>query len=93
LAKKEKKAKSEPKQKRLPGTEDAAIAELETAAEAYAEGRDERMALLKDEVEMKNSLLKLMHKYGKKTYNHAGIEIEVVSKDEMVRVKVQKDEE
>ena len=48
------------KQGRLPGTEDAAIQELEDAADEYMEARDKRLAHLKREVEKKGTILGIM---------------------------------
>jgi len=45
----------------LPGLEVPTIPAITEAAEKYAEKRDARMALLKEEVELKNKLIVLMH--------------------------------
>jgi hypothetical protein len=82
-----------PKQDRLPGTEDAAIAELESAAESYAETRDERVALLAEEVEQKASLLMLMKKHHKEHYEHNGVIVDIVHEDETVKVRITKKKE
>lgn len=82
-----------PKQKRLPAMEDAAIEELEDAAERYAGIRDKRMALTEQEVDCQELLLTLMKRNGKKHYKRDGIECTVVAKEEKVRVKIKKDEE
>lgn len=82
----------EPRQPRLPGTEDEAIQELETAAEEYADKRDQRQALLADEVSLKGELLHLMKKHGKEHYSHQGIEITVTHEEESVKVKIRKPE-
>jgi hypothetical protein len=81
------------KQKRLPGVEDPEIEELVSAAESYAEIRDQRMALTPQETELKGELLKLMHKYKRKTYKHNGIEINVVTEEETVRVRVKHEDD
>jgi hypothetical protein len=80
-----------PRQARLPAVDDPEIEELEAAAEEYVEVRDRRMALTVDEVELKETLLSLMHKHSKQKYVHDGIEIRVVAKDETVKVKIAKD--
>jgi hypothetical protein len=82
-----------PKNPRLPGMEDAAIEELESAAEEYAEIRDQRMALTPEETRTKNNVLGLMKKHHKETYFHAGIEIELIHEQETVKVRVKKPEE
>jgi hypothetical protein len=55
--------------------QDTAIKPLEDIAAAYADVRDQRMALNKDEHDLKQAALKLMKKYGKVIYRHEGIEI------------------
>lgn len=87
------KAPKPKRQPNLPGMEDNKIAELEAAALEYADGRDERMEMTKREVELKTLLLGLMRKHGKKTYKCGEIEIRVVPKDEMVKVKIHKPKE
>jgi hypothetical protein len=87
------KGKGKPRQQRLPGTDDNKIADLEAAAENYAEVRDERMALLKQEVDLQESLLKLMKKHDRVSYRRDGIKITVVEKSEKVRVRVSHGEE
>ncbi len=82
-----------PKQGRLPAMDDPAIEELESAAEAYVEVRDRRMALTESEVELKDKLLTMMDANGKVVYHRDGIEIRVVPKDRTVKVKVKKDED
>ena len=81
---------SKPKQARLKGMEDPAIAGLEAAAEEYVDIRDQRQALTKEEVELKGKLLKIMHDNGKKTYNHGGVSVQVVVEKEKVRVRIAK---
>ena len=90
MAKKDAARKPKPKQIDLPGTEDAAIKPLEDAAAAYAEIRDQRIALNVDEAKLKTKLLALMHKYGKATYTRNGITITVIPEGESVKVKVRK---
>jgi hypothetical protein len=70
--------------------QDTAIKPLEDIAAAYADVRDQRMALNKDEHDLKQAALKLMKKYGKVIYRHEGIEIRVVPGEEDVKVKVRK---
>jgi hypothetical protein len=80
-----------PRQARLPQMEDAAIEELETIAENYREALDARMEALKEEVELKDDLLKAMKKHGKEKYFHAGVSIEVVNSKDKVKVRINKD--
>lgn len=82
-----------PKQERLPGMEDTAIEEIEEKARSYAHIRDNRMALLKQEVDLKELLLTLMKRHGKTEYHRDGIEITIVQKAEKVRVRLSEDGE
>lgn len=75
-------------QNELPGMEDRKLKDLHDAALEYAEIRDQRMALSAQEVELKTSLLALMHKYKKESYVYDGIEINIVHEEETVKVKV-----
>jgi hypothetical protein len=88
--KKDAKPRGRPRQQDLPGTEDRAIKPLEDVAAAYADVRDRRMVLNKEEHELKVHALKLMHKYGKTIYRRDGIEIRIVESDEDVKVKILK---
>lgn len=81
------------KTKRLPGLEDSEIEELEDSAREYANLRDDRMNLLKQEVAMKDSLLALMKKHSKRLYKHDGVEVKIVHEEETVRVKILKEKE
>jgi hypothetical protein len=56
------------RQQEIPGTERKAIAEIDSAAEAYIEVRDERMVLTKQEVEKKGELMDAMRKHKLDTY-------------------------
>jgi len=75
---------------RLPGTEDAAIAEIEKAAEAYEDVRDERMRLTGEEVEKKEKLLEAMDKHEKTEYIFNDHKVEVVEEPGTRTVKVKK---
>lgn len=95
---KPKSAKPKAKRKRprpaaLPGMEDHGIQPLDDVAQRYAEIRDERMELTKEEIELKAQARKLMHKYEKNIYRHNGIEIRLVQGEEDVKVKVRKVED
>jgi hypothetical protein len=80
-----------PKQMRIPGTEDARIDALEDKAEEYADIRDQRIALIAPEVELKKELLALMKANKKEHYKRDGIEVNVVHEKENVRVRIKKD--
>lgn len=78
------------KQQSLPGMEDTAIPEIENAAEAYAEIRDRRMALTKQETEARDTVLSAMKKHGKRTYRHGEIDAEITVEQEKLKVKIHK---
>jgi len=82
-----------PRQQRMPGTEDAAITELEDLAQEYVELRDERMKILAQEVEKKGQMLAAMKKHKRTTYNREGIEIEIESIGEKLKVHIRKEKD
>ena len=82
-----------PRQARLPGVEDPEIEELESAAEEYADVRDRRMALTKEEVRLQGELLTTMKKYDKTSYVHDGYDLKLVAEKEKVKVKIAKDKD
>jgi hypothetical protein len=82
--------KRRPRQQDLPGTEDRAIKALEDIAASYADWRDRRMELTREEKELKSHVLRLMHKHGKTIYRHDGIEIRLVEGEEDVKVRIKK---
>src|SRR5947207_4768579 len=78
------------RQKRLPGMADAKLEALHSAALDYAEIRDKRQELTKQEVELKGSLLTLMHKHKREHYEYNGVTIDLVAEQETVKVRVAK---
>ena len=82
--------KPRPRDQRLPGTEDTVIQEIENAAESYAAARDERMELTKVEVERKSAIMATMKRHGKRHYKRDGIESDIVTESESVKVKIHK---
>jgi hypothetical protein len=88
--KKKQSAKKKGRQERLPGMKDAKLEALHNAALSYAEIRDQRQALTKQEVELKGSLLTLMHKHKKDHYEYNGVTIDLVAEQETVKVRVAK---
>jgi len=76
------------KQADLPGMENRAIEELESAARRYAAIRDKRMALNEAEVKLKDLLLGLLKKHDKREYQRDGIRIWIKVEEETVKVKV-----
>ena len=83
-----KEAKKGARQQRLPEMEDNRISALEDLALSYAEVRDERMGLSKQEVELKGKLLDLMKAQKKEHYHRGNIKIDIVHEKENVKVKV-----
>ncbi len=79
--------------KRLPGMEDHHLPDLEEAALNYARVRDERMAMLKRELDLKDVLHTLMKRHSKTLYRVEEMEIKVVARDETVKVKLLKDKD
>jgi hypothetical protein len=85
--------KKAPRQKTFEVMEDAMIKEIEDAAQDYAEVRDNRMKLTLKEAELKEELHAAMKKHKKAKYFRAGIEVEVVSVEETVKVRIAKKED
>ena len=81
-----------PKQKSLDGMQDRAIDELEDLAVEYAQKRDARMAVGKEEVQLKEKILSIMDKGKREKYVHEAVEITVIAEKRKVRVKIHKDE-
>lgn len=82
-----------PKQTDLPGMENRHLEDLEEAARNYAGVRDRRMALTRQETDLKDVLLTLMKRHAKVIYRVAEMEIKIVAKDETVKVKMLEDED
>jgi hypothetical protein len=87
------KAKKLPRQQGLPGVIDGKIASIESLALDYVELRDERMAIGKQEIELKESLIAAMHKAGKTEYKRAGISVKLIVEEEGVKVRVKDEDE
>lgn len=68
----------------------AGIPELEAAAEAYADIRDQRIALNRDEANLKTDVLRLMHEHHKTVYQRGNVTITIVQEEETVKVRVRK---
>lgn len=82
-----------PRQRSIPGIEDARIAAIEKRAWDYAELRDQRLALLESEVEVKKKLIEAMHKAGKEEYKRNGITVQLTVEKEGVKVRLKSEEE
>ena len=80
----------QPRAQHLPGMEDRAIQPLEQIAAAYADIRDQRIALNREDVGLKKSALRLMKKFGKVVYHRDGIEIRIVPGEDDIKVKIRK---
>lgn len=80
--------KRKPKQQDLPGMEDRALKPLENLAEQYADVRDQRMELTRQETQMSSDLLAMMKKYEKLEYHHGEVHIWVKTIEEKVKVKI-----
>ena len=80
-------ASTKGKQLRIPGTVNN-IEELDALALQYAAVRDERMALGKQEGDLKDKVHACMNAHKLKTYKYGEITIELVPVDEDVKVKV-----
>ena len=79
-----------PRTAALPGLEDHGIKSLDDIAAAYADIRDQRMDLTRQEVDLKARAMKLMKKYERTTYTHNRIEITIEPGEESIKVKVPK---
>ena len=82
------KAKPAPRERTLPGMEDRANKVLEGIAIEYAEIRDQRMALNKDEATLKQRALGELKRLGRQGYHRNGIDISIVPGEETLRVRV-----
>lgn len=78
---------------RLPGMEDAQIESLETLAESYKKVQKRRLKALAEEVKLKDELMTEMKANKKRHYKYGGLEIEIVTTKEKVRVKTAKEDE
>ncbi len=77
-------------QKRLPGVE-GAIPELEQLGYEYASLRDQRMELLKQEVELKRKSLEAMKRHHLTEYKYQDLSMKIVPGEEKLKVTVEKD--
>lgn len=85
--------KRSPRQTSLPGMQDAKIAAIESVALDYDDIKKQRMELSKQESDLKQSLITLMHKAKKKQYIRNGISVILVVEEETVKVKVKSDDD
>jgi hypothetical protein len=78
------------RQKDLPGMTDRKIKDLHEKAEEYADVRDQRQALTPKEVALKAELLSLMKKHKLDKYAYNGVEVERITEEETVKVRIRK---
>jgi len=78
----------------LPGIEDATDADLSKYAEKYVEQRDERMHILKKEIELKEQVIGIMRKLRLKTYRDDEINLTITMESKTtVKVKIGGDDD
>lgn len=88
-----KKGQKLPRQQQLPGVEDRKIAAIENLAMDYAEIRDQRQELNKEEAKLKQGLIDLMHSKKLKEYKRGNISVKLKIEEETVKVRVFDDDE
>lgn len=81
-----------PSDRTLPGLEDRAIRELEDIGSVYADIRDQRIRLSREEGSLKDTAKKVMHKHNKTVYRSKTIEIVLTAGEEDIKVKIRKDD-
>lgn len=79
-----------PRQGRLPGTEDPAIAELEGLAEQHSETLTQIRASREELKGIQTLLATAMRKLGRTSYNHGGIVLKLREGKDTVSVKVKR---
>lgn len=72
----------------LPGMSNRKIKPLEELAAQYADLRDRRQAIGRDEAELKQKTIAAMKKLGKTAYQRDGISIELLPGEETIKVRV-----
>ena len=78
----------------LPGIEGATDADLSKFAEKYVEQRDERMAILKKEIELKEQVIAIMRKLRLKTYRDDEMNLTITMESKTtVKVKIGGDDD
>jgi hypothetical protein len=85
--------RKKPRQTSLPGMENRKIAELQRTALDYADVRDQRMELSKQESDLKKELLGMMHTHKMEHYEYGNVIVDVVHEEETVKVKVKAENE
>lgn len=81
----------------IKGTERETIKEVDTAAEAYVEARDERIRLTKKEVDAKDALVTVMKKHKLDVYRDENaippLVVTLIPGEDKVKVRKQQEEE
>ena len=78
----------------LPGIEDATDKDLTKFAEKYVEQRDERMSILKKEIELKEQVIAIMRKLRLKTYRDDEMNLTITMESKTtVKVKIGGDDD
>lgn len=70
-----------------PGVEEKQIDEIDEIASEYVKARDERMALLEQEVASKSRLKTAMDKHNLKAYKFDGLIVSIEPGEETIKVK------
>ena len=80
-----------PRQTRMPGVDEPAVAEIDDAMQAYAEVRDARARLSKKEAAAQETLMETMRRHDKRIYHSValGKRVVVVGKE---KAKVEDDD-
>ena len=81
---------AKPKQEDLPGMSDRKLKDLHECAEEYAEKRDARQEIGREEVELKGRLLQLLKKHKLEHYEYEDVVVDLVHEEETVKVKIRK---
>ena len=75
----------------LPGMAPPSIKEIDVQALRYVNCRDERMGMLKDEVDQQGKLEELLKKHGLNSYEFDGLVVEITASTK-VKVRKKKDD-
>lgn len=78
------------RQQDLPGLADRKLKDLHEACLDYVEKRDARMEILKEEVDLKDRIKKLLKKHKLEHYEYDGVSADLVVEEETVKVHAPK---
>jgi|SRR5262245_37981822 len=82
-----------PRARTLPGLEDRNIRALDVLAHTYANKRDERIQVGRDEKAFKTQVIAMMHKHKKTHYLYHGVEITLTPTAEKLKVTIRAQDE